>query len=665
MGTGRRWADIAAMMSAAMALTACGGSGSPAPAPTPAPAPAPAPTLTLTDTAPNGQAVEGSGPVTLVLGGATAASGDVTWRLSPSIGALSQTSASGAVYTPPAIGALTAPTTVTIAATPANGSGATLQFTVTLLPFGVSATTPAAGDHVGISVQPTIQFTRALGPTLPASAVTLASPVAAVPADAAASGATITVSPRAPLVWGGHYTVSMGSDVVSAVGQALAPTSFSFDVAAPTWSVPAAVVTSPSSAGGPAVAFDHAGHAFAAWQLDTTGTGVWNIQAARFDLATRAWSTPVALHTVPRMAAAPTLATDPAGNAIATWSEDTGNFNFNIFAARFDASQGAWGAALPIQTVSGQTGQAPQVVMDAAGNGTVVWQQYTGSGVSMAVYAARFDAATSTWKPAVQLDPGTGATNPHVALDAAGNGVAVWEQGSAGGAAQIAAARWSQSAGAWSAAQVLQTSSLSGSNPQVAVAADGSTTVVWSQTESGGARTAQAVRAASATAAWGAPRALSPATGVSAADWTTAQADPGGNVIVTWQEYQSPGVFSQDATRYDATTGRWSGVAHFETLTLAVNIDPFGGPPSLVVDAAGNATVAWMQEDGLTGVYNAFQARFDSHLGTWSAASALAGTDKVVGVLMAVDAQGDVLAGWGALDPSNFGTPRWALLSGS
>lgn len=667
MKTGRRWAGVAAMMGAVMALGACGGgSSSPPPASTPAPAPAPA--LTLSAIAPDGVAVEGSGPVAIVLDGATGASGAVAWSLAPSIGALSQASARGAVYTPPAVGTLTAPTTVTIAATPANGSAATLRFTITLLPFGVSGTTPAAGGRVDIGVQPTIVFTRTLAATLPAAAVSLASPAAAVPAVVAASGATITVSPKAPLVWGGHYTVSMTGDVVSAVGQPLAPTSFSFDVAAPTWSVPAPLAPTAFSAGTPAVAFDHAGHAFAAWQQDTTnGTGVWNIQAARFDLATRAWSAPVALHAVPRMAAAPTLATDLAGNAIATWSEDTGNFNLNIFAARFDASQGAWGAAVPIQTVSGQTAQAPQVVMDAAGNGTVVWQQYTANGASLAIWSARFDAATSTWRPALQLDPGSGATNPHVALDAAGNAVAVWEQGSAGGVAQVAAARWSQLAGAWSAAQVLQASTLSGTNPQLAVAPDGSAMVVWSQTESNGSRTAQAVRSAGVTAAWGAPQALSPATGVSAADWTVAQADPGGNVIVVWQEYQSPGVFSRDARRYDASTGQWSSVAHIETLTLAFNIDPFGGPPALVVDAAGNATAAWTQEAGFTGDYHAFQARFDGHLGTWTAATALAGTDRIGagGVLLAGDEQGDVLAGWNELDPANVGSTWWALLAGS
>lgn len=660
------WANIVAMVSAVTALTACGGSGGSASVPAPPPpAPAPAPTLALTSAARNGQAVEGGAAVAIVLSGVTAASGDVTWRLSPSIGTLAQTSAAGAVYMPPAVGSLAVPTTVTITATPTTGSGAALQFTITLLPFGVTAETPAVGDHVGVSVQPAIQFTRTLAAALPASAVSLASPVAAVPVDVAASGATLTLSPKTPLVWGGHYTVSLTSDIVSTVGQALVPASFSFDVAAPGWTTAAQVATSTFTAGAPVVAFDQTGHAFGVWQQDTDGTGTWNIQAARFDLASRTWSAPVALHPVAQAQAVASVATDQAGDAIATWSENVGNFVYNIQAARFDAAQGSWGPATPIQTVAGETGQAPQVVLDAAGNGTVVWQQYTGHGVSLAVYAARFDAATSAWMPATQLDPGNGAGNPQVALDAAGNGVAVWEQARAGAVAQIAAARWSQSADAWGAPQVVQTSPLRGSNPQLAVAADGSTTVVWTQAEANGTLTIQAVRAANATATWGAPQALSPATGVSGGNWPQAKADPGGNVIVLWQQYQAVGAYSVDAVRYDATSDLWGSTAHVESLAPAVDINPYGGLPTLVVDAAGNATAAWSHHDPAGGIDNALLARFDSHLGTWRLVSSPSGSASAGGILMGVDAQGDVLAGWGVRDIHGFGTPWWALLTGA
>jgi len=672
MGRTSRWASVVVMTSAVAALSACGGGSGgstpappPAPAPAPTPAPAPAPTLTLTSDSPNGQAVEGGAPVALVLSGASIASGAVTWSLSPSIGTLTQSSPAGAIYTPPAAGGLDSPTVVTITATPTDGNQAALQFTINLLAFGVASTTPAAGDHVGLSVQPTIQFTRTLASALPASAVTLASSAAAVPIDVAASGATLTLSPKSSLVWGGHYSVSLTSDIESSVGQALAPTSFSFDVAAPSWTTSARVATSSYTAAAPVVAFDQTGHAFGVWQQDTDGAGTWNIQAARFDLASRTWSAPVALHAVPRAQAVASIATDPAGDAIATWSENVGNFLGNIYAARFDAHQGAWSAAIPIQTVSSGTGQVPQVVMDASGNGLAVWQQYSADSLSLGVYAARFDAPTSAWQPATQLDPGHGATSPQVAFDAAGNAVAAWVQGNGAGLAQIVAARWSVSSGTWSAPQLLQTAALGGVNPQLAVAPDGGATVVWTQSEANMTYTIQAAHAASATASWSAPHALSPATGVNGGNWPMVKADPGGNVIVLWQQYQGAGVYSMDAVRYDANSGQWGSTAYIESVTPAYGTNPYGSLPTLVVDTAGNATAAWTHHDPSSGIYTSFLARFDCNLDAWNIVNGLSGTASADGIFMSVDAQGEVLAGWGVLDTYGVVSPWWALLTGS
>ena len=664
MGIDNRLAGVAAMMCAVMALTACGGGGAAPvpPPPPPAPAPAPAPTLTLSSDSPNGQAVEGGGPVTISLAGATSVSGAVAWSLSPSIGTLSATSATDAVYTPPAVGSLDAPTTVTITATPTDGSAAALQFTITLLPFGVASTTPAATDHVDVSAQPTVQFTRALAPAIAASSVSLASPVAAVPVDIAASGTTLTLSSKDGLVWGGHYTVSLTNGIESAAGQALVPTSYSFDVAAPTWAAPTQLVAPAFATGTPVVAFDQGGHVVSAWQQDTDGAGTWNIQAARFDLANHTWSTAVVLHAGPNAQASPAVAADAAGDAVVVWQENIGNFVYDIYAARFDAAQGTWGPATMIQTVSGQTGQAPQVALDTAGNALVVWQQYTASG-GLVVYAARFDIATSTWQAAIQLNGGTGADNPQVALDASGNAVAVWEQGSSSAVSQIAVARWMQSSGQWSAAQVVQTSTLRGSNPQLAVASNGDATVVWTQAEANSTLTIQATRLAVATGTWTTPQALTPATGVNGGNWPQAEADPAGNVIVLWQQYQGAGVYSMDAARYDTVSGLWSQPVPIETLTSTVG--PFAWPPTLVVDVAGNATATWTHDVGGS-VFNAFQARYDSHLNRWSAAGALSGSVSVADrIYTAVDSHGDVLATWGVRDMFGFQTPWWALLSGS
>ncbi len=210
-----------------------------------------------------------------------------------------------------------------------------------------------------------------------------------------------------------------------------------------------------------------------------------------------------------------------------------------------------------------------------------------------------------------------------------------------GATVQIAASRWSQSSGAWSAAQVIQPSTLRGSNPQIAVAPNGDATVVWTQAEPNGTLTIQASRRRSVTGSWSEPVALTPATGANGGNWPQAQADPAGNVLALWYQYQGAGVYSLDAARYDVASGKWGSTVHIETLPPNFGFNPFASAPTLVIDAAGNATAVWSRDDGSGGALNAFQARFDIHTGAWSAASSLSGSVSIPDrVFLAVDAQG-------------------------
>src|SRR5205085_51863 len=132
----------------------------------------------------------------------------------------------------------------------------------------------------------------------------------------------------------------------------------------------------------------------------------------------------------------------------------------------FDVAAPSW--STPVQlAVSTFTAGTPVVAFDSSGHAFGVWMQDTDGVGTWNVHAARFDVSTATWKPALQLDGGSGASNPQVAFDASGNAIAVWEQASAGAVAQIAVARWSPSSGQWGAPQLVQTSTLRGSNPQL------------------------------------------------------------------------------------------------------------------------------------------------------------------------------------------------------
>ena len=112
-------------------------------------------------------------------------------------------------------------------------------------------------------------------------------------------------------------------------------------------------------------------------------------------------------------AARPQVATS-GSTTVAVWLAPDG-----VKAA--DASiVGAWSPPATLTRDSGASD--PHVALDAAGNAAAVW--LSGAG---AVQAAIRPGATHDWQPAVTLSSG-GASSPRVAIDAAGNAVAVWNR---------------------------------------------------------------------------------------------------------------------------------------------------------------------------------------------------------------------------------------------
>jgi hypothetical protein len=658
MRADRRLAIVVSMLAAiAIALAGCGGGGGTSSSPAPAPSP---PTLTLTTASPSGAAVEGGAPITLSLTGVTSVNGNIAWAMNPTIGILSSTSSTGAVYTPPALGQLTGATNVTVTATPSEGSAAVVMFTIVLKPFGSAATTPASGVATSTDVQPTVQFSRTVEPSsLGASAVSLASPIATVPASVSASSAVVTLTPQSALVWGGHYTVSVADSVSSLLGQTLGtPESFEFDVAAPTWTTATALNAQIGET--PGLAFDHAGHAFAIWQtIDGT-----TLNVARFDLASRTWFAPVMLQASVQVVAPPILAVDAAGDVMAVWASTvSGSVTPNVFASRLDAKTQQWGVPVLIQTVADRSVEGPpQVATDPAGDTIAIWPQSTNSLTEYRMYAAHFDASTGQWAPAVGMSLADDATLPHVALDAVGNGTAVWSEGTTTGAATLQAARWSVATSSWAASTPIP-----GASGFSSIASTGSV-VVWAEylplSTPWSPQTSyiEFSRFDSNSGTWSAAQRLS----VGTADQSSApqiQADSSGDVIVVWRQTTGLGDVVNSA-RFDARAGTWSAPLTLDTVA-DTSAYAWRYPPSVFVDPAGNATAIWDRR--VVGAdqssYFPFYARFDSHLGTWTAGAPLPGARALLDVVSAtVDDQGNLLTGWS--EPGGYAL-SWALLGGS
>jgi hypothetical protein len=138
-----------------------------------------------------------------------------------------------------------------------------------------------------------------------------------------------------------------------------------------------------------------------------------------------AWGTAGLVETDSGDAINPQVAGDAAGNAVAVWRQHDGTRN-NIRANRYEAGTG-WGSAVLIETDDSGLAAYPQVVVDGAGNAVAVWSQWDGTRYK--VWANRYEAGTG-WGSAVliETDNSGNAGYPQVAVDAAGNAVAVWSQ---------------------------------------------------------------------------------------------------------------------------------------------------------------------------------------------------------------------------------------------
>ena len=240
------------------------------------------------------------------------------------------------------------------------------------------------------------------------------------------------------------------------------------------WPVPTLLET--DNAGGgtfPRVAVDPSGNAIAIWsQSDGTRTNIW---ANRY-IPGSGWLMPTLLETDNAGGAAfPWVATDPAGNAVAVWQQSDGTRE-NIWANRFVAGSG-WGMASLIETDNAGLAAQPRVALDASGNAIAVWSQV--SGVA-SIWSNRFVLGTGWAGPVLlETDNAGNAFFPRVAVGPAGDAVAVWHQ-SDGIRVNVWANRYGVGTG-WGTAELLESDTTVALLADVAMDPAGNAMAVWQQ----------------------------------------------------------------------------------------------------------------------------------------------------------------------------------------
>jgi hypothetical protein len=253
----------------------------------------------------------------------------------------------------------------------------------------------------------------------------------------------------------------------------------------------------------PRLAMGFNGDAVAIWQVE--------VQSSVLRSATHVpgggWaSQPDPLAAVYGSVSTPRIAVDGSGNAAAVWSDGDASAT-RVMSATLPAG-GTWSAPVAL-TGPLPVAPGPQIAVDPAGNAVAVWRRLDGT---RNVVQAATRAAGGTWQQPVDISAADAdAVLPQVAMDPRGATVVVWLRADGDHDVVQSAAR--PPGGAWQPPVDVSGAGYDAFEPRVALDAEGNATAVWrGQRQDGSAIVAQS---AGYDAAGPRLRALSiPASGV-------------------------------------------------------------------------------------------------------------------------------------------------------
>jgi len=336
----------------------------------------------------------------------------------------------------------------------------------------------------------------------------------------------------------------------------------------------------------PRVVMDHQGNAITVWEQ----SALW---AARLEPAT-GWSAPEMITESSGLRiGSPDLAVDASGAALVVWGQFGivgGSFGrYDAGANRYDPLEG-WGQAESLEHDDMSSARETQVAVDAAGNGLAIWLQ------SGQLWSCLYTPALGWSAPEVAVEDGQGAgpaTYAELTLDDFGRGIAVWSRRDTSYPDyDVVAAHYTVDVG-WDAPQVLDGVERHNANyPDLANDAEGNAIAVWTETPPVGTPPQVAslwARRYSPGAGWGPATPLEHDDAGSVRDPAVAMSAGGSAIVVSirlalpptylWANHYEPDVGWGPPTPISAT-----GARGFRE-------------PEVAMDALGRATAVWAQND--------------------------------------------------------------------
>ncbi|MEI6224066.1 MAG: hypothetical protein WCS72_04895 [Deltaproteobacteria bacterium] len=293
-----------------------------------------------------------------------------------------------------------------------------------------------------------------------------------------------------------------------------------------------------------------------------------------------------------------TVRTNPTGPAqTCTVQNGTGTATANVTAVTVtcvtNPSTKSWQGAGLLETIDEGDAFEAQVAFDGSGNAMAVWSQLNAASGQFKIWARRYVPA-SGWGTAqrIQSSATVEGRGPRVAFKANGDAMVVWVQYDAGAVNNVWTTSFTASTGTWGSATQLNAGTTGVSYPQIAIDPSGNAVVVWPERASSVEFHIQARRLVGGV--WGAAQLLDTASGN--ASWPRIAMDAAGDAMVVWLQENGAGG-DVWASRFTVGTG-WGRAALIEANDRnAYNLD-------VVSDAAGNAMAVWVQSDDTNPVTN-------------------------------------------------------------
>jgi hypothetical protein len=340
--------------------------------------------------------------------------------------------------------------------------------------------------------------------------------------------------------------------------------------------------------------------------------------------ATATWLSPVNISVAGQNAFEAQVAMNEGGDVVAVWERFDGT-NFRVQAASRPAG-GGFSAPVNL-SVAGEDAVAPQVAIDQAGGAVAVWER--SDGTDRRVQAAIRPAGGAFSGPVNISVGGQSAFDPQVAMDQAGNAVAVWQRPVGADLRVQAASR--PAGGVFGLPDNLSDVSEDASSPEVAMGQTEDAVAVWLSSDGTNDIAQAAIRPAGG--GFSAPDDLS-VTGEDAVEPEVGMNEPG-DAVAVWERSDGTNTRVQAASR--PAGGSFS--AAVEDLSVATQ-DAIR--PDVAIDQAGDAVAVWERSDGTNTRVQAASRTAGGGFGTPINLSA-AGQDADF-PQVAMDESGDVVA---------------------